>query len=165
MLPAALRQPLTEHPERVRAQHTADLVRGCGSVALPEALRGKYARAPLEWGWQWVFPATRFYIDSATGERRRHHLHESVLQRAVKDAARAAGIPRPATCHTLRHHADNRIMPTTFSCPPSSGGDRAFSHRVIGIIRDVRETRAADPVDDTGLASHQAGWCAPVLAL
>ena len=49
-----------------------------------------------------VFPVTRFYLDAATGERRRHHLHESVLQRAVKDAVRAAGIARPATCHSLR---------------------------------------------------------------
>jgi hypothetical protein len=65
--------------------------------------RGKYPNAPLEWAWQWVFPATRFYIDRDTRERRRHHLHESVLQRAVKDAARAAGISRPASPHSLRH--------------------------------------------------------------
>ena len=66
-------------------------------VALPGALRAKYPNAPNEWAWQWVFPATRFYVDQETGERRRHHLHESVLQRAVKDAARAAGVSPP--CH------------------------------------------------------------------
>ena len=103
MLPAALKQPLVDHLTRVKAQHDADLAAGRGSVALPGALRAKYPNAPCEWAWQWVFPATRLYVDETTGERRRHHLHDSVLQRAVKEAARAAGIPRPATCHSLRH--------------------------------------------------------------
>jgi hypothetical protein len=88
---------------RVRRQHQADLRKGAGSVELPNALRVKYPRAPWEWAWQWVFPASRFYIARDTGERRRHHLHESVLQRAVRDAARAAGIAKPASPHTLRH--------------------------------------------------------------
>jgi len=103
MLPVALKRSFAEHLARVKAQHDADLGGGRGAVALPGALRAKYPSAAREWGWQWVFPATRFYRDEETGERRRHHLHESVLQRAVKDAARAAGIPRPATCHSLRH--------------------------------------------------------------
>jgi integron integrase len=113
MMPATLKGPLAEHLKRVQSQHDADVRAGRGTVALPGALRLKYPNAPTEWGWQWVFPATRFYVDSETGERRRHHLHESVLQRAVKEAVRAAGIARPATCHTLRHHADCRIMPMT----------------------------------------------------
>ena len=83
---------------------------GRGSVALPGALRAKYPNAPVEWAWQWVFPATRFYVDEATGERRRHHLHESVLQRAVKEAVRAAGIPRPATCPSLRHSFATHLL-------------------------------------------------------
>src|SRR5712691_437499 len=103
MLPIAMKGQLFEHVTRVKMQHESDLAAGRGSVALPGALRVKYPNAPREWAWQWVFPATRFYIDSETGERRRHHLHESVLQRAVKGAARAAGISRPATCHSLRH--------------------------------------------------------------
>jgi integrase len=77
MLPAALKQPLLEHPARVKAQHNADLAAGRGAVALPGALRTKYPAAPREWAWQWTFPATRFYRDLATGERRRHLLHES----------------------------------------------------------------------------------------
>jgi hypothetical protein len=104
MLPGTLKTPLVDHLTRVKAQHEADLAAGRGSVALPGALRRKYPNAPREWAWQWVFPATRFYVDEATGERRRHHLHESVLQLAVKDAARVAGIARPATCHSLRHY-------------------------------------------------------------
>jgi len=102
MLPAAVAPALREHLQRVRAVHQADLATGRGLVALPGLLRAKYPNAAREWGWQWVFPATRFYLDRATDERRRHHLHESVVQRAVKDAAQAAGIARPATCHSLR---------------------------------------------------------------
>jgi integron integrase len=102
VLPVRLKDPLAAHVERVRIQHQADLRRGAGNVELPNALRAKYPRAPWEWCWQWVFPASRSYVTN-TGERRRHHLHESVLQRAVKDAVRAAGIPKPASPHSLRH--------------------------------------------------------------
>ena len=80
-----------------------DLRKGAGSVELPHALRVKYPRAPWELAWQWVFPASRLYVAPDTGERRRHHLHESVLQRAVRDAAQAAGLAKPASPHVLRH--------------------------------------------------------------
>ena len=110
MLPTALRGPLADHLARIKVQHKADVSAGRGSVSLPGALRVKYPNAPVEWAWQWVFPATRFYLDQTTGERRRHHLHESVLQRAVKDAARAAAITRPATCHSLRHSFATHLL-------------------------------------------------------
>ncbi len=87
----------------MRRQHHQDLRAGAGRVALAYALRAKYPRAAREWPWPWVFPATRFAVDRESGERQRHHVHESVLQRAVREAVRAARIPKPATCHALRH--------------------------------------------------------------
>src|SRR5262249_21397447 len=101
MLPAAAKEPLAKHLEVVRRQYQRDLERGMGRVALPNALDRKYPNAGQEWGWQWIFPATRYYVDRETGRQYRHHLHESVLQKAVREAARNAGIAKPATCHSM----------------------------------------------------------------
>ncbi len=103
LLPERLIEPLARHLERVHQQHTRDLGAGAGYVELPYALARKYPNAGREWPWQWIFPATRYYLHRETGQRRRHFLHQTVIQRAVRRTVLAAGIQKPATCHTLRH--------------------------------------------------------------
>jgi len=110
ILPGRVAATLPAHLEHVQRQYQEDLQTGLGSVELPAALERKYPRAPWEWAWQWVFPATRFHLDPETGRRRRHHLHESVLQRAVREAVLRAGISKPAGCHTLRHSFATHLL-------------------------------------------------------
>ena len=110
VLPGRLADPLQAQLARARRQHEADLSGGAGSVDLPDALARKYPRAAWEWPWQWIFPAARAYVDRRSGERRRHHLHESVVQKAFRDAVRAAGIAKAASCHTLRHSFATHLL-------------------------------------------------------
>jgi integron integrase len=110
MLPAAVRGVLEEQLERVRVLHERDLRAGAGRVVLPNALDRKAPGWAVDPGWQWVFPARRCYRDAVTGEQRRHHLHETVVQRAMQRAVRAAGITKHASCHTLRHSFATHLL-------------------------------------------------------
>lgn len=110
VLPNAAREPLVQHLRLARSQHERDLKAGLGRTTLPNALDRKYPNGGKEWGWQWVFPATSHFTDRVTGEQRRNHLHESVLQRAFKEARLKAGVFKLAGCHTLRHSFAKHLL-------------------------------------------------------
>jgi len=109
-LPDRLIEPLKEHLKYVKELHDKDINDGYTSVYLPYALERKFPNAGKEFGWKFVFPATQISTDPRTGIRRRHHIHESVIQKAVKQAIRKAGITKHASCHTFRHSFATHLL-------------------------------------------------------
>jgi integron integrase len=109
-LPESLRVVLVEHVEKVKVLHRADLKAGFGEVYIPEALARKYPNACHEMGWQYVFPAKNRSIDPRSGKKRRHHVKESGLQKAVKTAVRQVGIAKRVGCHTMRHSYATHLL-------------------------------------------------------
>lgn len=136
VLPASLKVPLREHLQRVRVLHESDLAQGYGQVYLPGGLERKYPNANKEWGWQYVFPAKSLSIDPRTAIRRRHHFHEAGIQKAIKIAARLAGVEKNISCHTLRHSFATHLL--------ESGYD----------IRTVQELLGHKDVTTTQIYTH-----------
>ena len=110
MLPESVKTPLVEHLKFVKTLHEKDLLEGWGRVLLPDALDRKYPNAAKEWRWHWVFPQKNRWKNTRTGEEGRHHLDESIIQKAVKKAASRAGLIKRATCHTFRHSFATHLL-------------------------------------------------------
>ena len=110
MLPESLKATLQVHLKKAKAIHDRDLAEGWGRVLMPNAIDRKYPNAPADWRWQWVFPQENRWTNPQTREQGRHHIDESLIQKAVRDAVSRAGLTKRATCHTFCHSFATHLL-------------------------------------------------------
>jgi integron integrase len=154
-MPRAVVHSLQKHMQRVQALHQRDLADGYGRVELPHALVRKYPNANREWCWQFVFPQENRWVDRRTGEQGRHHVHESLVQKAIRQAVRRAGLTKRVTSHTFRHSFATHLL--------ADGYDIRTVQELLG-HKDVRTTMVYTHVlnrGGRGVRSPADGLCRP----